>query len=91
VHVHVCTAGGTWEREHLLFRDYVRAHPAARDAYAQAKRDAVRTWHDDRWAYTEAKTGVILDILDAAEQWAASSGFMIRSDIRPYRGQNPNG
>ena len=27
VHVHVCEAGSTWEREHLLFRDYLRAHP----------------------------------------------------------------
>jgi GrpB-like predicted nucleotidyltransferase (UPF0157 family) len=70
VHVHVCQVGGTWEREHLLFRDYLRAHPAARDAYAEAKKAAARAWQDDRWAYTEAKTGIILDILDAAEQWA---------------------
>jgi GrpB-like predicted nucleotidyltransferase (UPF0157 family) len=74
-HVHVCELGSTWEREHLLFRDYLRAHPAARDAYADTKRAAARTWHDDRWAYTEAKTGIILDILEAAERWAHSSGW----------------
>jgi GrpB-like predicted nucleotidyltransferase (UPF0157 family) len=77
VHVHICTVGGTWEREHLLFRDYVRAHPAARDDYARAKRDAVRTWADDRWAYTEAKTGVILGILDAAGQWATAAHWSL--------------
>ena len=70
VHVHVCEADSTWEREHLLFRDYLRAHRAARDAYAKAKKAAARAWQDDRWAYTEAKTGIILDFLDAAEQWA---------------------
>jgi GrpB-like predicted nucleotidyltransferase (UPF0157 family) len=78
VHVHVCQAGSTWERDHLLFRDYVRAHPAARDVYAQDKRDAVRTWADDRWAYTDAKTGMILDILDAAEQWAITTNWSLQ-------------
>ena len=77
VHVHVCAAGGDWEREHLLFRDYLRAHPAARDGYARAKQDAVRTWHDDRWAYTEAKTGIILGILDAAEPWATATNWTL--------------
>jgi len=73
VHVHVCAAGSTWERDHLLFRDYLRAHPEARDAYAAAKREAARLWSDDRIAYTEAKTDVILDTLEAAEAWAAAS------------------
>ncbi len=75
VHVHVCEADSTWEREHLLFRDYLRACPTARDAYAEAKKAAARAWQDDRWAYSEAKTGIILDILDAAEQWAQRTGW----------------
>jgi GrpB-like predicted nucleotidyltransferase (UPF0157 family) len=77
VHVHVCVAGSTWEREHLLFRDFLRRDRDARDAYAAAKRDAAIVWRDDRIAYTEAKTEVILDILESAEQWAQ------RSDWRP--------
>jgi GrpB-like predicted nucleotidyltransferase (UPF0157 family) len=77
VHVHVCAAGSEWEREHLVFRDYLRAHPQARDAYAQAKRSAVALWRDDRWGYTEAKTGVILDILDAAGRWAQATGWAL--------------
>jgi GrpB-like predicted nucleotidyltransferase (UPF0157 family) len=77
VHVHICTAGGTWEREHLLFRDYVRAHPAARDGYAQAKLAAIHTWADDRFAYGEAKTAIILDILDAAGQWATATHWSL--------------
>jgi GrpB-like predicted nucleotidyltransferase (UPF0157 family) len=77
VHVHVCSAGSAWERDHLLFRDYVRAHPAARDDYARAKQAAIRTWADDRWAYTEAKTGIILDILAAAGQWATATSWAL--------------
>jgi GrpB-like predicted nucleotidyltransferase (UPF0157 family) len=74
VHMHVCAAGGRWEHDHLLFRDYLRAHPAACQRYAQAKRANARRWHDDGWAYTEAKTGIILDILEQAEAWAAATG-----------------
>jgi GrpB-like predicted nucleotidyltransferase (UPF0157 family) len=70
--VHVCGLGSTWEYDHLLFRDYLRTHSAARDAYAEAKRDAARIWRDDRLAYPEAKTGIILDMLEAGEQWAQS-------------------
>jgi len=73
VHVHVCAAGGRWEHDHLLFRDYLRAHPAACRRYAEAKRTIVRRWSDDGWAYTEAKTGVVLDILEQAEDWAAAA------------------
>jgi GrpB-like predicted nucleotidyltransferase (UPF0157 family) len=69
VHVHVCAAGSDWERDHLLFRDYLRAHPQARDDYAAAKRRAAATWADDGIAYTDAKAGIILVILDAAAQW----------------------
>ena len=71
VHVHVCAAGGRWERVHLLFRDYLRASPPARRAYAAMKREAAAVWYDDSLAYTEAKSDLILDLLDRAEQWAA--------------------
>jgi GrpB-like predicted nucleotidyltransferase (UPF0157 family) len=42
VHVHVCQAGSDWEREHLLFRDYLRSHAGARDAYARVKWEAAQ-------------------------------------------------
>src|SRR5947209_16616898 len=69
VHVHVCASGSSWEREHLLFRDYLRAHPEARLAYAQAKREAAAMWSDDGIAYTDAKSEVILTLLAAAQAW----------------------
>lgn len=66
VHVHVCELGSEWEAEHLLFRDFLRRHPGARDRYARAKREAAALWADDRLAYTDAKTEVILNILEEA-------------------------
>jgi GrpB-like predicted nucleotidyltransferase (UPF0157 family) len=75
VHVHVCASGSQWERDHLLFRDYLRSDPAARSRYAEAKRANLRYWSDDGWAYTEAKTGVVLDIMAQAEAWARDTGW----------------
>jgi GrpB-like predicted nucleotidyltransferase (UPF0157 family) len=75
VHVHVCAVGSDWERDHLLFRDYLRTHPDACDAYATTKREAAALWRDDSMGYTEAKSDVILQILDAAEQWARLTGW----------------
>jgi GrpB-like predicted nucleotidyltransferase (UPF0157 family) len=70
VHVHVCPAASEWERRHLLFRDHLRANPAAREVYEEAKREAARVWMDDAWAYTDAKSEVILNIMEDAERWA---------------------
>ena len=75
VHVHVCDRGSAWERDHLLFRDYLRSSPGARLRYAAAKREAAALWSDDGIAYTDAKSSVILDLQDEAEQWAASAGW----------------
>lgn len=72
VHIHVCAEGSEWEREHLLFRDYLRTHLPARDAYAAAKRHAAAIWADDGIAYTDAKSEVILMLLDQAERWAST-------------------
>jgi GrpB-like predicted nucleotidyltransferase (UPF0157 family) len=72
VHVHVCASRSDWEREHLLFRDYLRANAEGRVAYGQAKREAAATWADDGIAYTDAKSEVILTLLADAETWRAA-------------------
>jgi GrpB-like predicted nucleotidyltransferase (UPF0157 family) len=76
VQVHVCAIGSGWERRHLLFRDYLRAHPDARRAYATVKMEAAERWRDDRIAYTEAKGAVIRSLIAQADQWAATSGWI---------------
>ena len=68
VHVHVCAAGSEWERDHVLFRDLLRGDPRARAAYARAKQEARIRWADDRYAYTDAKTEVILRLLADAQE-----------------------
>lgn len=75
VQIHVWPTGSDGERVHLLFRDYMRAHPAARDAYAAMKQEAATRYRADRIAYNEAKSAHILDALAAAEGWAAETGW----------------
>lgn len=73
--VHVCTIGSQWERDHLLFRDYLRAHPPAAAEYTDLKRRLAERHHGDRIAYTDAKGPFIEDVLPRAEEWAASTGW----------------
>jgi GrpB-like predicted nucleotidyltransferase (UPF0157 family) len=77
VHLHVCSAGSDWEREHLLFRDYLRTHPLVSAAYGALKFELAGRYPADRLAYTDAKSGFILDALDAAEAWAAVEGWRV--------------
>jgi GrpB-like predicted nucleotidyltransferase (UPF0157 family) len=80
VQVHVCDEGGDFERDHLLFRDYLLAHDDERDAYAAMKREAAAHWHEDRQGYTYAKSDLILDLLERAESWAAATGWTVGAD-----------
>ena len=75
VQVHVADTTGDWGRDHLLFRDYLRAHPRACDAYAEVKQELVVTYRNDRLAYNEGKTEFILDTLEAARRWASVTGW----------------
>ena len=77
VQVHVIDAGSTWEREHLLFRDFLRADAETTDGYARLKLELARRYRDDRLAYNDAKTGFILDALEEAESWAARIGWKL--------------
>jgi hypothetical protein len=77
VQIHVCAAGGQWERTHLLFRDFLRADPATRDAYGALKQRVAAEYRADRLAYTEAKTPFISEAMKRAEAWAAETGWEV--------------
>jgi len=66
-HVHVCSAGGGWERRHLVFRDWLRTHPDDRDLYAEVKRRLLREAWPSMDAYAAAKSAVIATITRHAE------------------------
>jgi GrpB-like predicted nucleotidyltransferase (UPF0157 family) len=71
--VHVRVAGWPNQRYALLFRDYLRARPAAAAAYARFKRGLAERSGDDLAAYTEVKDSACDLIVVAAEDWVAAS------------------
>lgn len=67
-HVHMVEpTSALWDR--LLFRDYLRQHPAEAARYAQLKYDLAARYRNDREAYTAAKADYINRITEAAH-WA---------------------
>ena len=72
--VHVRMAGRANQRYALIFRDYLRTHPAAAAAYAEVKRGlaALAPGGD---AYADAKDPVCDLVYRAAEAWAANGGW----------------
>ena len=75
VQVHVCSAGSEWEWRHLLFRDYLRAHPERAGAYEELKRKLVASHGHDRLLYTDEKGPFIDETVALAERWAEQSGW----------------
>lgn len=59
VHVHAVEHGSWFWREHLRFRDHLRAHPEQAASYGQLKQQLAIAHRDDRDAYTDAKTTFI--------------------------------
>jgi putative glutamine amidotransferase len=60
--IHVCSAGGAWERRHLAFRDWLRDHPDDAAAYVALKRELAGRHQRDIVTYVDGKTGFIRSI-----------------------------
>lgn len=66
VHLHGVVVGSPIWREHLAFRDALRADPALRDRYAALKTELAARFARDKAAYTDAKAPFIRATIDAA-------------------------
>lgn len=60
--IHMVEQGSPFWVRHLAFREYLRAHAEARDAYAALKYRLAAQYRNDRDAYTDAKTDFITGI-----------------------------
>lgn len=80
VNLHVRVIGRANQRYPLLFRDYLRAHPASAQAYATLKRDLAVLLKDPD-TYPEVKDAACDLIYLAAEDWARAIAWVMgRSD-----------
>jgi GrpB-like predicted nucleotidyltransferase (UPF0157 family) len=72
--LHVRANGRANQRYALLFRDYLRAHPASAAAYAELKRRLAAGLRDPD-AYPDVKDPVCDIIMCAAEDWARATDW----------------
>ncbi len=68
-HLHVVEPTTDFWRDHLLFRDYLRAGPEQAREYEAFKRELARRIPHDRVAFTDAKTPEIESLLERARVW----------------------
>lgn len=69
VHCHIYAADDPEVERHLAFRDYLRTHPAERDAYAQLKMQLAQAHPTDIVAYMDGKNGLIKQLEAEALRW----------------------
>lgn len=69
VNCHLYAADHPEVMRHLAFREYLRRHPAARDAYAARKVELAHAHPTDIVAYMDGKDGLIKQIEAAALRW----------------------
>ncbi|MGH2752830.1 MAG: GrpB family protein [Actinomycetota bacterium] len=72
-HVHVCESGKDWESDHLLFREFLRAHPIIAEKYGEQKREAASHFTTDRDRYMNAKAPHLAGLMEQARRWFAST------------------
>ena len=75
MHLHCRVAGRPNQRYPLLFRDYLRASPAAAEAYARVKIALARYHAGDADGFYAVKDPACDLIIAAAELWAATAGW----------------
>lgn len=71
-HVHFTVHGSPVWTEPLLFRDYLRAHPAAAAWYQQIKRAAATEHQHDLNGYHDQKASCVEALMAQARTWQAN-------------------
>jgi GrpB-like predicted nucleotidyltransferase (UPF0157 family) len=62
-HLHLTAIDSAFWRDHLTFRDQLRAEPGLRDAYAALKCDLAARFPRDREAYIAGKASFVSEVL----------------------------
>jgi GrpB-like predicted nucleotidyltransferase (UPF0157 family) len=72
-HLHMVELRSELWRNHLLFRDYLRAHGDMVEKYEQVKKELAHKHRENREAYTEGKAAFIEGVLKAARSFGADA------------------
>lgn len=74
-HLHVRRQGSFSEQFPLLFRDYLRTHPAEASRYTTEKRRCAHLFRHGRQAYVSAKDEFVWHLIRHADTWAQQTGW----------------
>ena len=69
--IHAFESGSDGWLRHIAFRDYLRAHPEVREAYAAVKREAAAQCNHDIYAYMDHKDAFVKAAEQDALRWYA--------------------
>ena len=81
-HVHAFERDTEPVKRHVLFRDYLIAHPHAAQQYSDLKRQLAQQYPMDSRAYTIGKEQFVKDIVLAAECWQKQ---LTSSDVKALK------
>jgi GrpB-like predicted nucleotidyltransferase (UPF0157 family) len=71
-------------RDHLVFRDYLRAHSDVAQEYSMLKRELAAAFPDDARKYSEEKEPFIKSVLRAADAANLAADRAEHADERGY-------
>jgi GrpB-like predicted nucleotidyltransferase (UPF0157 family) len=69
VHIHLYVRGNPEIERHLIFCEYLRAHPNAAQTYAELKYDLANKFRNDREMYTNGKSDFVTTTVEKARIW----------------------
>lgn len=78
-HLYACFPDAQEYWRHLQFRDYLRSHPEAAEAYARLKRKLASEFRADREGYNQEKSGFVTRILELPRREHFGCGERISS------------
>lgn len=67
--IHLVETKHEWWENHLLFRDYLRAHDETRDAYENLKHELAKDTYEKTTHYADRKTEFVTGVLKKARLW----------------------
>jgi len=76
--LYLCAPGNATHIKRILFRDWLRTHPADAEAYADLKSQLAKDAGGDWQFYTGGKSEFVARIVEQAAAQAADAGFAIR-------------
>lgn len=66
-HLHMIELGSNFWESHILFRDYLRAHPETAQEYYELKKELAARFGSDSLGFTNAKTKFIESVVKKAQ------------------------